>query len=195
MNNQQKLYAHMLQAPQEWYTKEELSDAIKIPNDAVAGALRRLRDHGYIKLHLAGTASRWQVIDPTVRGLIDYRKFNGLPRDKRKKVLDEHARASKIGPVSGCGDRAPCENVKPAEAGFFRIRTPKCFNSPEDYMNWRAAARHTDPGLNQYCADCTPEYQSAMIQQYRCQYPGTTFVLDADGMVTGLRSVKDKRAA
>lgn len=58
---------------------------------------------------------------------------------------------------------------------------PACFSSLQQYRNWKASAKRVRPGDSHYCTDCTPQFQSDMIRQRRCGYPGTTFHVDVDG--------------
>ena len=54
--------------------------------------------------------------------------------------------------------------------------TPDCFPSRLSYLDWVHTARMHPPAPgHESCEDCTFEYQSQMIRQGRCQYPGTTF--------------------
>ena len=71
----------------------------------------------------------------------------------------------------------------PLRRGVF----PLCFSSAAQYRIWKASAQRVKPGDSQYCADCTSEYQSDMILQRRCAYPGTTFHTAADGFLDGVR--------
>ena len=71
----------------------------------------------------------------------------------------------------------------PLRRGVF----PLCFSSAAQYRIWKASAQRVKPGDSKYCADCTSEYQSDMILQRRCAYPGTTFHTAADGFLDGLR--------
>ena len=64
---------------------------------------------------------------------------------------------------------------------------PLCFSSAAQYRIWKASAQRVKPGDSKYCADCTSEYQSDMILQRRCAYPGTTFHTAADGFLDGVR--------
>jgi len=60
--------------------------------------------------------------------------------------------------------------------------TPDCFPSRAKYLEWVHSARMSPPsGGHEYCEDCTFKYQSEMIKQGRCQYPGTTFVEYGEG--------------
>lgn len=70
-----------------------------------------------------------------------------------------------------------------ARAGAF----PPCFASAAQFRQWRETAKRVPPGESQYCADCTPAYQSEMIRLCRCAHPGTTFHLTADGFLEGVR--------
>ena len=71
----------------------------------------------------------------------------------------------------------------PLRRGVF----PLCFSSAAQYRIWKASAQRVKPGDSKYCADCTSEYQSDMILQRRCAYPGTTFHPAADGFLDGVR--------
>ena len=71
----------------------------------------------------------------------------------------------------------------PLRRGVF----PLCFSSAAQYRIWKASAQRAKPGDSKYCADCTSEYQSDMILQRRCAYPGTTFHTAADGFLDGVR--------
>ncbi len=71
----------------------------------------------------------------------------------------------------------------PLRRGVF----PLCFSSAAQYRIWKASAQRVKPGDSKYCADCTSEYQSDMILQRRCAYPGTTFHTAADGFLDGVR--------
>lgn len=68
---------------------------------------------------------------------------------------------------------------------------PLCFHSNRQYQQWQKAAARSGEAdhlhHSGYCTDCTPEYQSEMIRQFRCKHPGTTFKHDADGMIEGTR--------
>lgn len=64
---------------------------------------------------------------------------------------------------------------------------PACFASASQYRSWKATAARVSPGESRYCTDCTPQFQSERIQQFRCAYPGTTFHVGADGFVDGVR--------
>lgn len=61
---------------------------------------------------------------------------------------------------------------------------PKCFDSHEQFVLWRQAARHASPGQSFICADCLPEYQAKMIKQKRCVKPLTYFIRQ-DGELVG----------
>lgn len=68
-----------------------------------------------------------------------------------------------------------------------RLAIPRCFCSRRQFELWMAAARESNPGGSAYCTDCTPAYRQQMVAQGRCAYPGTTFVIDAQGFVEGRR--------
>ena len=60
--------------------------------------------------------------------------------------------------------------------------TTDCFPSRLEYLDWVHTARMHPPAPgHEYCEDCTFEYQSEMIRQGRCQYPGTTFKEQGEG--------------
>lgn len=67
------------------------------------------------------------------------------------------------------------------------VGLPLCFSGVAQYRTWKALAQRVSPGPSKFCADCTHEYQSEMIRQSRCAYPGTTFHVTADGFVDGVR--------
>ena len=71
----------------------------------------------------------------------------------------------------------------PLRRGVF----PLCFSSAAQYRIWKASAQRDNPGDSKYSADCPSEYQSDMIRQRRCAYPGTTFHTAADGFLDGVR--------
>ena len=54
---------------------------------------------------------------------------------------------------------------------------PRCFDSAKQYWLWHQAARFSppEPG-HEYCEDCMLEYQTQMINEGRCRFPGTVFV-------------------
>ena len=48
---------------------------------------------------------------------------------------------------------------------------PACFDGADQYREWRAETRHSSPGANGYCADCSPKDQALMIREgYRNLY-------------------------
>lgn len=71
--------------------------------------------------------------------------------------------------------------------------TPSCFPSRAVFRLWVEAARGTNPGRSEYCTDCTPEYQAAMLKQHRCEHPGVTFSIDEHGLIEGRRPAKTDR--
>lgn len=52
--------------------------------------------------------------------------------------------------------------------------TPRCA-SKEIYTEWRKAAYKSRPGEAGFCTDCTPEYQTQMIAENRCEHPWIEF--------------------
>lgn len=68
---------------------------------------------------------------------------------------------------------------------------PLCFRDLEQWKNWasywRSCEQKNKKSEPNYCEDCEFEYQSKMILQKRCKYPGTTFHIDGDGFVCGVR--------
>jgi hypothetical protein len=48
---------------------------------------------------------------------------------------------------------------------------PPCFNSKEQYAEWKSLAIKSHLKSTFICADCTPEYQVEMIKAERCQAP------------------------
>lgn len=73
----------------------------------------------------------------------------------------------------------------------FDYRTPTCF---EDTLQWRTYQKFwklsKGTGFINYCLDCTPEYQKKMVEQNRCAYPKTTFIIK-DNELLGMRSKAD----
>ena len=61
---------------------------------------------------------------------------------------------------------------------------PACFDSQEQFVLWRNAARQVSPGQSYICADCLPEYRDKMVQQKRCAKPLTYFIR-LDGELVG----------
>jgi len=54
---------------------------------------------------------------------------------------------------------------------------PLCFSSGKQYWLWREAARFSQPEPHhEWCEDCMLEYQTKMINEGRCKFPGTIFV-------------------
>jgi hypothetical protein len=74
-----------------------------------------------------------------------------------------------------------------SDAPIFSEGVPMCFSSTKQYRAWKSTAARVPPGDSQYCADCTPQFQSLRIRQSRCAHPGTTFLETADGFIEGVR--------
>lgn len=75
---------------------------------------------------------------------------------------------------------------------------PLCFTSQAQFDSWKAIARSKVGrcnGRNEYCSDCTPEYQRRMILEFRCAWPTTRFGVDADGFCTGYRPAAEDEPA
>ena len=54
---------------------------------------------------------------------------------------------------------------------------PRCFDSAKQYWLWRESARFSQPEPHhEWCEDCMLEYQTKMISEGRCRFPGTIFV-------------------
>ena len=54
---------------------------------------------------------------------------------------------------------------------------PRCFDSAKQYWLWHQAARFSQPEPgHEWCEDCMLEYQTQMINEGRCRFPGTVFV-------------------
>lgn len=66
---------------------------------------------------------------------------------------------------------------------------PPCFESDEQWEEWRRAARLTAGSVVRFCSDCLPSYRDAMISQGRCSHPGTVFVIEQGGAIVGIRPV------
>ena len=70
---------------------------------------------------------------------------------------------------------------------------PPCFETRVDFLEWkRLAVGSGRTGLDQYCFDCTPDYQRVMLKIFKCSHPETVFVEipDEDGEMTtvGIRA-------
>lgn len=61
---------------------------------------------------------------------------------------------------------------------------PRCFTY-DQWAYWHEAARLLSPGEVGPCADCTPDYQSEMIRQGRCERPGVLFMISESGEIDG----------
>jgi hypothetical protein len=67
---------------------------------------------------------------------------------------------------------------------FFATSVPMCTDR-ETYEKWVEVARMSRPPFDTlFCTDCTPEYQSRMKEEGRCENPDIVFVIE-DGMVEG----------
>jgi hypothetical protein len=67
---------------------------------------------------------------------------------------------------------------------FFAGSVPRCTDR-KTYATWVEAARMNAPPYDTlFCTDCTPEYQSRMKEEGRCENPEIVFVVE-DGMVEG----------
>lgn len=62
---------------------------------------------------------------------------------------------------------------------------PRCFDSPEQFKDWKDGARATGLSVLGYCADCTPAYKLKMLKQNRCGHPTVMFEMDSDGDLVG----------
>jgi hypothetical protein len=58
----------------------------------------------------------------------------------------------------------------------FAGKKPACFNSVEDYAEWKKQARRScvHPKTS-VCTDCLPEFQALMIECGRCENPEIKF--------------------
>jgi hypothetical protein len=67
---------------------------------------------------------------------------------------------------------------------FFFSSVPMCTTS-KNYEKWVEVARMSLPPYDTlFCTDCTPEYQSRMKEEGRCENPDIVFVVE-NGMVEG----------
>lgn len=59
---------------------------------------------------------------------------------------------------------------------------PPCASTQQVTIWLKAAkeARNYGNGMYTFCHDCTPEYQSQMIRQYRCCNPGHLFGVEGE---------------
>lgn len=54
---------------------------------------------------------------------------------------------------------------------------PSCFPGPEDWAEWRRAAKLHPPNPRLgACEDCTPAHQSRMLAEDRCARPEVRFI-------------------
>ena len=67
---------------------------------------------------------------------------------------------------------------------------PPCFNSAEQWKEYRALATYTGHDGFTFCTDCTAEYRDKMRSESRCQYPSTVFVKTPMGSIVGQRRRK-----
>lgn len=64
----------------------------------------------------------------------------------------------------------------------------RCFTQ-QQYLSWQQMAKRVSTRRrNDYCEDCLPEFQRAMIAQNKCQHPEVVFRTDEDGFMAGFRS-------
>jgi hypothetical protein len=68
------------------------------------------------------------------------------------------------------------------------MKTPKCFDSDEQYARWHIAAVDSVRGklVKRWliCEDCTPEYKARMLDVGRCENPGYVVTLQNDNNST-----------
>lgn len=66
---------------------------------------------------------------------------------------------------------------------------PACFKTQAQFDLWRELAGEQLWGnrRNDFCVDCTPEYQREMIQAHKCAHPAVMFIMDRDGFLEGVR--------
>lgn len=64
---------------------------------------------------------------------------------------------------------------------------PECFDSDEQWQQWRTMAQLSACATKCFCIDCLPRYRDAMVEQGRCRYPGTVFVIEQGGAIVGIR--------
>jgi hypothetical protein len=73
---------------------------------------------------------------------------------------------------------------------------PACFPTHESWTGWIDAAREIPSreddvkaySLNvDYCKDCTPSYQKEQRECGNCRHPYTSFSVNKDGLVEGIR--------
>lgn len=64
---------------------------------------------------------------------------------------------------------------------------PRCFDSDEQWAEWKNLARIANTRKVKFCVDCLPPYRDAMIRQGRCAYPATAFVVEQGGAIVGVR--------
>ena len=59
---------------------------------------------------------------------------------------------------------------------------PLCFDTDEQFREWYYLANMTKIERNNYCNDCTPEFQMRMINKCRCEHPETFFYMRKNHM-------------
>lgn len=69
------------------------------------------------------------------------------------------------------------ESLDRDQKKLYEKSKPLCFSSGKQYWLWHQSARFSppEPG-HEWCEDCTEEYQTQMINEGRCKFPGTVFV-------------------
>lgn len=73
----------------------------------------------------------------------------------------------------------------PQAAASFAGPVPRC-SSEAEYKEWRVFALQARPAADLgFCEDCTPEYQTEMKLQEKCENPHVVFI----GCVAGFRRV------
>lgn len=63
---------------------------------------------------------------------------------------------------------------------------PTCFESDEQWEQWKKLANFTKLEKTKFCIDCLPQFRDEMIILGRCARPETVFVISYSGDVTGL---------
>lgn len=97
--------------------------------------------------------------------------------DKRAKLGPEDPKPPRQRPL----DREPGHRIDNRRVILPDIPVPACFDSPAQFQYWQECSVATNANAwlkgQDFCTDCTPEYQRKMLKAGRCAWPETFFVL------------------
>ena len=71
--------------------------------------------------------------------------------------------------------------IEPEFAGI----VPKCTDK-EAYRWWLGETGLTNKSRNNFCRDCTPQYQAERMAEGRCENTDVVFRKDSDGLLEGI---------